>query len=237
MCKPGFDKKGNIKLGNMYTFSKLYGNQEHYIKAYDFCVKGTCGKYCSGCKNNCYVKASYRYGSVILKHAANTIASRTDLIGLFDILDKTIARAKNKPDTIRINQSGEIESREEFICWILLANKYPNINFYLYSKAFDLVIPEIKARHKAGTLPKNLTILISVWHEYGAKEFNEIKHIPNIKAFVYNDGFNYETVGIKANTKCYAYNGKKLNHDITCDKCRKCFSRHERDKVIFCDSH
>ena len=163
MCKAGFDKKGNIKLGGkMYTFSKLYGNQEHYIKNLGMFVCGSCGSFCNGCKEKCYVKASYRYGSVIYKHAVNTLAMRNDMTGLFSNLDMTIKRAKNKPEQVRINQSGEIESRKEFSYWCDLAGNYPAIKFYLYTKAFKYVVPEILERWNAGTLPENMTINISV---------------------------------------------------------------------------
>ena len=235
MCKPGFDKKGNIKLGGkMWTLSKLYGSQEWFIEKYGIYLKGTCGKYCKGCCNDCYVKRSYRYGSVILKHGTNTLALRNDIIGFFAILDGQLTRAKNKPEQVRYDQSGEIESRQEFslLCDLAAAHNYSQ--FYLYTKAFDLVIPEILERYETGRLPENLTVLISIWHEYGIAEYESIKHIPNVKAFVYNDGFEYP---FEFTTRCTAYNGRKLNHNITCDKCRKCFDRKDIHKIISCDSH
>lgn len=234
MCKAGFRKDGNIKLGNMWTFSKLYGNQEHYVNKLGFFIAGTCGKYCAGCKEKCYVKASYRYGSVIYGHAVNTIAMRENITGLFSEFDRQLKAARKKPDTVRINQSGEIESREEFSNWCDLAASHENVEFYLYTKAFNLVLPEIQERHKAGTLPKNITILISIWHNYGIQEFKKVKHIPNVKAFVYCDGYNYP---FTINTMCMAYRNGKLDHNITCDKCRKCFNRAANSKVIGCNEH
>ena len=238
MGKPGFDKKGNIKLGaNMWTFSKLYGNEEHKIDRLGLSVVGTCGKYCEGCKHDCYVRRSYRYGSVIYKHAINTIAMRTNKADLFSRLNAQLTRAKNKPEIVRINQAGEIETAEEFRNWAELARLHNYTQFYVYTKALDIVLPIVRSMWNAGSLPENITILISIWHDYGVDEFIACRHIPNIKAFVYNDGFDYGYYDIKATTKCNAYNGRILNHDITCDKCRKCFSRRPKDKVIFCDSH
>ena len=49
-----FNKGGNIKIGNMWSWSKLKGN-EFYKSEYG-CVLGTCGKYCDGCTKKCYVK-------------------------------------------------------------------------------------------------------------------------------------------------------------------------------------
>lgn len=237
MCKAGMRKNGNIKLGNMWTFSKLYGNQNHYIKPLGCFITGTCGKYCSGCKEKCYVKASYRYGSVIYGHAVNTIAMRSDTIGLFSEFDRQLTAARKKPDTVRINQSGEIESRQEFSCWCDLALSHDNVQFYLYTKAYDLVLPEILERYAAGTLPENITILCSIWHEYGLKEYETVKHIPNVKAFAYCDGYDYSAFGLDINTYCMAYRNGKLDHSITCDKCRKCFNRAVNSKVIGCNEH
>lgn len=237
MCKAGLRKNGNIKLGNMWTFSKLYGNQEHYVKRLNMFCSGTCGKYCAGCKEKCYVRASYRYGSVIYGHAVNTIAMRENMTGLFSEFDRQLTAARNKPEQVRINQSGEIESRAEFENWCNLAENYPDIDFYLYTKAFDLVIPAIVERYESGTLPENITINISVWHEYGIPEYNKVKHIPGVKAFAYMDGYDYSAQGLEITTYCMAYKNGKLNHDITCDKCRKCFSRRVTDKVIGCNEH
>ena len=237
MAKAGFRKSGNIKLGNMWTFSKLYGSQDHYIKQFCLFINGTCGKYCAGCKEKCYVKASYRYGSVIYGHAANTVAMRTNPAGLFTEFDRQLTVARKKPDTVRINQSGEIESRDEFSRYCDLASDHKTTRFYLYTKAFDLVIPEILERYAAGTLPENITILISVWHEYGIAEYKQLSHIPNVKAFVYMDGFNYTAAGLEINTYCMAYKNGKLDHSITCDKCRKCFNRGKLSKVIGCNEH
>ena len=225
-----FKKNGNIKLGNMWTYSKLYHHKE-FITKYGL-IKGTCGIYCNGCCDSCYVKKSYRYGSVINGHARNTLAFRMDLNKAFADLNSFIDRAKKKPDFIRINQSGEIESTTELKGWIYSAIMHKNIKYYLYTKNFDV----LKDVLKTDKLPENITILISVWHEYGIKEYNEFKHLKNIKAFVYDDGYDYSKHGLTIETYCHAYdkNGK-LNHDVTCDVCRKCIDR--TCKVIGCYEH
>ena len=94
------------------------------------------------------------------------------------------------------------------------------------------------ARHNE-RVPKNLTILVSIWHDIGIQVYRVLRHIPNIKAFVYDDGtFDYTAYGIDITTWCKAYdeNGK-LDHNVTCDKCRKCFNRGKCSKVIGCKAH
>ena len=229
-----FNKAGNIKLGNTWNFSTVYGDEIHgvnfngeYTEA-----RGTCGKHCTGCKNACYVKKSYRYPSVIYSHIKNTLAIRLNPDAAFHDLTLSIEKARIKPDIIRINQSGELESKKIFSKWCDMARRFPTIKFWLYTKAYNLVTPALLA----GNVPENMTILFSIWHNYGVKEYHKVSHLKNVKAFVYDDGYNYTGHGIEIQTYCKAYtmqNGKMtLNHAITCDKCKKCFNRAAGCKII-----
>lgn len=174
-----------------------------------------------GAKKACYVRSSYRYNSVIDCHVRNTLAFRADIEKAFDDLKKQINSKTDKPLFVRVNQSGELESEKEFKMWLAMANEYKNIKFYLYTKAFVFVMPSIKA----GLIPKNVTILFSVWHEYGIKEFLDCMDCDCVKAFVYIDKAftiaKYAKYGINITTTCKAYNEKgKLNHEITCERCK-----------------
>lgn len=225
--KARFIKHGNIKLGNMWTFSTLYGSKE-YNTEYGK-VSGTCGHYCKGCESACYVRKSYRYPSVINSHAINTLALINDIMETEKTLIAQIKNARKKPSVIRIHQSGEMINRYEMAMWINIAKEFPQITFYTYTKAFDIVEPFLLE------LPLNFYINISVWHEYGIKEFKEMAKHPNIKAFAYMDGFDYSAHGLNIQTTCKAYEGGKLNHAITCDKCKKCFA--DTFKIIGCEDH
>lgn len=225
---------GNIKLGSqMGTFSKLAGRHEFDTKYGP--VLGSCGKYCESCegRDKCYVFKSYRYGSVINGHARNTIAFRMDLEKAFEQIHGQLSRKRKPFKYIRVNQAGEIETVLELIYWVNLAIDFPDTYFYLYTKNFDA----LRAVINAGILvPDNITVLVSIWHEYGIPEYNEFKSVPWIKAFVYDDGFDYSVYGLRIETYCHAYdkNGK-LDHDITCDKCQKCLN--SKFKVIGCYDH
>lgn len=223
--------KGNIKLGLMLTYSKLMGNDTFNTKYGE--VIGSCGKHCEGCKNACYVKKSYRYPSVIDSHARNTQAFRTDLEGSFKALREQLSRKRKHVDVVRINQSGEIESVLELAKWIELSRDFPTTEFYLYTKNFEAL--NNIAFNPYIEIPSNFTVLISIWHEYGIEEYKALCEKPYIKAFAYMDGFDYESHGLKIETTCKAYENGKLNHEITCDKCKKCFSK--SFKVIGCEDH
>ena len=231
-----FSKTGNIKLGGaVWAFSKLYGNKDIFVRPLMATVSGTCGSYCQGCESDCYVRKSYRYPSVVWSHARNTLAFRDDLSSAFFQLSEQLRRAKNKPNIVRINQSGELESLQELIYWGFLASLYPNTQFYIYTKAYNLAAAALEK----GAIPENMTILISVWHDFGLAEYAALDECDNVKAFVYDDfAFDYAAHGLQIGTSCHAYDSKgKLDHSVTCDKCRKCFNRSKAAKVIRCAAH
>lgn len=236
-------KGKNIKLGDeILTYSKLYGNELFEIPdvfpSVCACVRGSCGKYCKGCKKACYVAKSYKdlRGKAIKKgHARRTIAMRYYPELMYEALTGQLARKRNKPEFLRIHQSGEIESSAEFETHIKVAKDHPETIFYMYTKAFDIVIPYL-LQHE-NEFPKNFIILISIWNEYGIKEYNAVKHMDNIKAFVVNTGYDYSKHGIIPTCKCGAYNGRKMNHETTCYICKKCMLIAPEKKVILCDEH
>lgn len=233
--KAHYTSSGNIKLGSsMGVWSVLYGNQEHYVEEMKTTVKGTCGHHCNGCLNDCYVRKSYRYGSVIKGHARNTVAMRTDLAQCLADLDEQLSRKRKPFKFVRVNQSGEVEDHAQFAMHCEIGRRHPETQFYIYSKAYEIVVPALLL----GRVPDNMTVLISIWHEYGIEAWNKVKHLPNVKAYVYDDGYDYSQHGLIITDRCYAYDEHgKLNHDLTCEKCQKCMNRLERSKVIACKAH
>ncbi len=216
-----------MKLGNMGTFSKLYGTKKYEVNGVS--ETGTCNGFCAGCELDCYVGKSYRYPSVIKGHHIRTHAMRENMDGLFSDIDKQLSRKRIPFKTVRINQSGEIETYMELWNWVKLAEKHTETVFYIYTKNYMAVEKILQYWH----IPENFFVLISVWHEYGLKEYDRLKEHPQIKAFVYCDGFDYP---FTPNTFCTAYNKEgKLNHELTCDKCRKCFDK--RFDIIGCYPH
>lgn len=240
-----FTKQGNIKVGGeTWTFNKLAGSG--VMRG----VLGSCNpKYCDGgcynpenpAKSPCYVFKSYiRYGkdgnmedsSVCKGHVRNTVAMRKSMADSFKELHLQIKRAKKKPTLIRIHASGELECKEELRGWVELAKKWPEINFYVYTKAFD-VLHEFFTTYNLSKIPSNFTVLVSIWHEKGIATYNEWKHLPCVKAYVYMDDYEYD---LDLSIKCPAYdeNGK-MNHDMTCDICGLCYN--PKVKVIGCYDH
>ena len=239
----------NIKLGDMGSWAMLIGNCSWYIPELGISVPGTCGEHCKGCFNpnnprcsTCYVmKSIIRHtkrnedGTVgdILKnpctvklgHAYRAIAMTMFREKLLLSLDRQLTNKRNKFKIIRINEAGELTCYEDLAMWCELARRHPETVFYLYTKNY-------KAVRKAlinGIVPSNFFINISIWHEYGIEEYLEMKDHPQIRAFVLVDKEwtieRYRSMGIEITSMCPAYdeNGK-INHLVTCDKCKKCFS-------------
>lgn len=260
-----FNRSGNMKLGHLWSFSKLMG-EDVYVLEFEngvkLTVQGSCAGCCESCgvwiidedgtkhRPPCYVAKSMRYKTVIASHAINTHNMRTNPEACFEDARGQLTRARNKPAAVRIDQSGELETLEELNGWAGLAEAFPFIPFYVYTKRLDMVGPWLLAREAAGTLPENLVVLVSVWHEYGLEWFARLRHLKNVKAFVYMDpnkpngwgADEYERHGLHIQTTCAAYKpdskGRmKLNHDITCEACKKCFLLADWCQVIGCLDH
>lgn len=134
------------------------------------------------------------------------------------------------------------ETITEFIRVIKTAWIFSETNVFTYSKAYDIVEPVLVYMHKADLIPKNFEINISIYHEQGIDVYNRLKDIPCVKAFVILDNewdvAMYKAHGLDIDTICNAYDSEgKLNHNLTCDKCKKCMSRKACHKVTGCFEH
>ena len=227
----------NIKMGDsIASWSTLKGDDEIYIERLGCSVRGTCGRHCKGCTGTCYVNSSYnRYPSVKYGHAIRTLALRQSPEKVYETIYNQLKRARKPYTVVRVDQSGEIENVKQFRVFSRLAEDFPEITFYIYTKNYNVAVPELLA----GNVPENFIINFSIWHEQGIKEFNLVKHLKNVQAFAYIDkdnSFDYEAAGLHIETMCTAYNSKgQMDHNITCEKCKKCFSG--LYKVIGCNEH
>lgn len=251
--KARYTNANNIKLGNMGVFATLKGDDNYYIPELDMYARGTCGNICRecGCKNLCYVEKAYRRYtdqktgacSVKLGHAYNTIAIRQDAQKAIDDLNNQLTRKRKKFEIIRINESGEIEDEMTLAIHVRVASLHPETVFYLYTKQYKILVTWLLA----GLIPDNMIVLFSVWHEYGIAEYNKVKHLKNVKCYAVIDinkdveGWSiedYKNAGLDIDTMCYAYNESgKMDHRITCDKCKKCFDCKKNKKCIGCYAH
>ena len=227
--------KSNIKT-NIPSWSTYPGNDVIYLKdgrkVSD--MTGTCGAAnCESCKNwkSCYAIRMLRYPEVARSYIENTMFLRENITGLENELVKQISKLKS--EMFRFDVSGEIETFEQLLMFLSVAYRVPEKTFYVYTKNYDCIYRYFKTGCE---LPDNFHILISIWHESGIKCFLENQHNKNIHCFIYNDGFDYDKFGLEllSTNQCKAYdpNGK-LNHEITCIKCQKCWKK----KIVWTFPH
>ena len=235
---------GNIKVGNIATWSTLPGDGE-FTSKYGT-VKGTCSNCCEFCghsKNGkrppCYVFKSHRYPSVVEGQSRNTLSIRNNPELAFHQLSMALSRKRKPVLAARFDQSGEIENKIQHNGMISVAKDHMGTPFYIYTKKYGVVVPTLLNKE----VPENFFHLISIWHTQGIAEYLKVAHLPNVKAFVYCDknsdsenGWGpeeYANHGIIIQTFCKAYGmDGKMDHNITCDKCRKCFVGTKGTKVI-----
>lgn len=166
--------KGNRKLGNIpsicfpniflqSSFMNLYHNNPQlknnavanilmgYFSNHRMCHN--CGR-CSGlCYNN---KFHYKYREKAISELRILLAY---ILYPNALADKVVKVAKkSKTHLFRINQDGEIHSKEMFSWWIGICTKVPHTEFYVYTKAFEL-FEECLSEY---SIPSNLHINMSV---------------------------------------------------------------------------
>lgn len=116
----------------------------------------TCPHATPECKRTCYArKAEVRYSNVVpFARTTNMITAKHGrfIEQVCGILDKR----RRLPPVFRIHESGDFFSKAYFRQWIVIARRYPNIQFYAFTKRFDLF------RFKR---PDNFRLIASLYYD------------------------------------------------------------------------
>ena len=114
---------GNSKLDkSMLIFDQL---------AIDSCPN------CAACRITCYaLKAQRQYADVLLKRTVNTYLGQHNLPLLQSIIMQQLARTKKR--VVRIHSSGDFNSQEYVNLWTTVAEAFPRVRFYTYTKTDNL---------------------------------------------------------------------------------------------------
>lgn len=221
--------KGNQKMGNIPQFNTLPGagliTLKHNGQALTNIV-GTCGKHCKECFKECYAVRYLKqhHNTCVMPYAKNTIILRHDpeklRRAIKEYCDKNILKY------FRFHTSGEIESVSQMELYKQICEDNPDVNFYLYTKAFGILQEWFDGlMDKQERVPDNLVINLSEWH--GNLQFmtepttnNYFRHC-NI--FSYDDGKSGAKV--EAMTHCPAVDKKGNETGITCAQCRRCMNK------------
>lgn len=211
--------KGNSKLGKgVYAFNLLPGDEPISTKDKGQLtnVSGTCGGCCDGCKNYCYAISDARryHNTCIPSLAKNTLIIRHDMDKGFNQIKDEIVNKKAK--VLRWHSSGEIETYDYLLHMVKLAVELSDVKFYFYTKRFEFVE---KYLNECGELPENLICNISEW-KGNTKGFN----LDGLNKFVYDDGTDPLLQSIP---HCPAVDKNGHKTGISCDQCKRCFSRND----------
>lgn len=119
------------------------------------------------CKPDCYAtKGTYNYDNVNLGQWQNFKFFIDDADGFFSQIEVELAEADSlRPwKWFRWHETGDIVNARYFEGMVDIAKKFPRINFMCFTKKYSIVNNWID---KNGKLPKNLTVVFSVWGYYG----------------------------------------------------------------------
>lgn len=242
--------KGNTKIGKtIYSFSTLPGNKEHLLYAKGELltdIPGTCTNLCKGCFGACYAvnSAKLHHNAVIKAWAENTLLLRNKPMETFKMIDEYITKKNIKYyktqdmgnrgiTTWRWNVSGEIQNVTELLLMNDLARKHPEVQFGIYTKNFFALS---RLLDKIGDTESNFCVNVSQWHHV-ADWFLE-KYPGKCNVFEYDDSnlkhhdLSEEDVKrlseIKhclAVTKQGRHAKNAAGEDITCDHCKRCYTK------------
>lgn len=156
-------------------------------------------------KFRCYAASlSVAFPNVYKNQKYNTdlIRSKKSRKQFFELLDASLPK---DAEVIRIHSSGDMISQNYFDAWIDLANKYPKIIFYAYTKSLPLWVKRL------GQIPKNL-ILTASW---GGKFDNLITKYKLRSARVVFSEAEAKKMKLDIDYNDFsAYNPKKRNKDF-----------------------
>jgi hypothetical protein len=71
-------------------------------------------------------------------------------------LRKWLRSRSRRPAAVRIHESGDFYSPEYFEEWLEVARRFPDLTFYAYTKAWDIVLPRL------AELPDNFVVIFSL---------------------------------------------------------------------------
>lgn len=222
---------GNIKIGHkIHTLNLLPGDEPLSNGTCGLLtdIKGTCAGVCEGCQHACYATrdAKRYHNTVIPSNAKNTLICRKYPDQYFQQVKDYVTNSRRDVKTFRWHSSGEIENYDYLLRMVKLAKETPNVQYYFYTKRFNLIEKYIKEYKE---FPKNLVCNISVWHN------NHLGyHLEGLNQFIYDDGDEPEVAKLKhcpAVSKPAHPGGKGKETGVTCDKCGLCSRKNDGHKI------
>lgn len=216
--KPSFRHKGNSKLQqegeySILTFSRLGqatlnmllkdGYKKPSAIPNEVCFN------CDKCKDFCYNLKGYWRDNITNNRISNYLWTLDP--NFITLADKQIkahikrAQRQNKKPATRIHVEGEFTTTEYFLTWCKLARDNKDMQFYSYTKNYDLMIDNSQY------IPQNLNIMVSSWDGQSKEEQQKIKQLQDIGFKIYHARAKGENI-------------KSTTHDckFNCSACNNC---------------
>jgi hypothetical protein len=219
--------KGNVKVGTIPSFSTLPGDEPLTLKDGRVLtnLKGTCGNLCECCKAKCYAVrfAKLHHNAVIPAYNVNTLLLREHPEKVRDAINEYCS--KKGVQYFRFHTSGEIESVSQLRLYAEICKANPDVTFYIYTKAFDLLqewFCELDAESAA--VPENFVINLSAWKD-NLVNYLANKHFQECNIFEYDEDHNSKFV------HCPAIDKSGHETGVTCSKCRRCLRKGNKTAV------
>lgn len=244
---------GNIKVGEELILNTLPGDHPLMAKGVELTnMRGSCQGCCDGCEGFCYAINGCRqhHNSVMPSVMKNLILYREDrerfLVEVRAILTEEVRKAKktNKDLIFRWHSSGEIESPQYLEDMMDIAEEYPTIHFYSYTKRFSWIADYLD---KHGDFPTNFCWNLSVWKDNLEKSGFPSKYLPFVQRFAWDD-MDDDSLINELHCPTVVWDGKSkkghLNHEPfangkprTCANCGICWRGKMKGKLVAVYNH
>ena len=221
--------KGNGKLGKIPQFNLLPTadilRNSNGIALTN--IVGSCGKYCEDCESVCYAKrcAVFHHNSVVPAWARNTYLVREEPNKVRQSIKEYCN--KNIVQYFRFHTSGELENVEHLKLYADICNDNPDVTFFIYTKAFDILQEWFEDLEKHNLFPpENFVINLSEWHgnlEF-LKETTTHPYFKRCHIFSYDDGENCVYSHLP---HCPAIDKQGHETGVTCAQCRRCMKGYD----------
>jgi hypothetical protein len=110
------------------------------------------------CKSYCYATVGQQaFRSGVLRRARAFLATlHPDFVA--NMIDEVAKSVRKGAKAVRVHDSGDFYSYDYLLNWFAIAEQFPNVKFYAYTKMVGLV----QMAYKAGLVPSNFRLIQSL---------------------------------------------------------------------------
>jgi hypothetical protein len=168
------------------------------------------------CRENCYAKKAEKMYPNVLPFRYKCLALTKD-VSFIETINNELKKLNNI-DTIRIHESGDFYSQDYLDDWISIMKTNPLLNFYAYTKSYNLDFSEV---------PKNCNLFYSV---DTTTIYTELPK--GIKYYAFTSQ-NSKPIPALYNCRMKLCWNKEKDIPLKCKECNFCYKGKPNKSVIF----